>query len=122
MARAAPTSPPPESEKERDWTTPALAAASLATAAGAGALVYHNWEAIKRLFKWGQMANDAAADSAVLLETKLDHAIAISAAPQADLVSLKHAVDLAIEEARNLVAINQQLRDRLKKLTTKPMT
>ena len=109
------------SKGERKWKKPALAAASLVAVAGAGTLLYHNWEVIKRIFKWGQLANDAAADSAVLLEAKLDTAIAMTGASQADFVSLKHAVDLAIDEARNLVAINQQLRDRLRKLTVKKM-
>lgn len=96
------------------WKKPALAAASLVAVAGLSTLVYQNWEGIKRFFKWGQLANDAAADSVVLLESKIDSAIAFSDAPRVDLVSLQHAVDLAIDEARNLVAINQQLRDKLR--------
>lgn len=86
---------------------------TLALAGGISAFVYTHWEDIKRFFKWGQLANGAAADSVVLLETKLDHAISLCKAG-ADIRLLKHSIESAGDEAEKLVAINQQLRDKLK--------
>jgi len=93
-------------------------AAAAALAAGAGAVIYANWDDIKGFFKWGKLANEAAADSVLLLETKVDRAIALCDG-QGDTEVLKHAISSAQEEARNLVAINQQLRDRLKAALSK---
>lgn len=89
-------------------------AAGAALAAGVSALIFTNWEKIERYLKWGKLANEAAADSVLLLETKMDRAIALCDAQQVDADALKHAISSAHDEARNLVAINQQLRDRLK--------
>jgi len=91
----------------------ALGAVGGLALAGGIAMIYTHWEDIKRFFKWGQLANGAAADSVVLLETKLDHAILLCK-NGADAVSLKHAIETAGEEASKLVAINQQLREKLK--------
>lgn len=111
---------PTKSETKADdlqWKNAIVAGAVAGTVStvGIGTLIYMNWEDFKkRYFKWGQLANDAAADSVVLLESKIDSAIALSGAPEVDLLSLKRAVDAASDEARNLVAINQQLRDKLR--------
>jgi len=88
------------------------AVGTLALAGGVG-MIYTHWDDLKRFFKWGQLANGAAADSVVLLETKLDHAILLCKNGD-DVLSLKHAIDAAGDEANKLVAINQQLRDKLK--------
>jgi hypothetical protein len=99
----------------RGWSKrqKALGAVGGLALAGGIAMIYTHWEDIKRFFKWGQLANGAAADSVVLLETKLDHAILLCK-NGADAVSLKHAIEAAGEEASKLVAINQQLREKLK--------
>jgi cell division septum initiation protein DivIVA len=89
-------------------------AAGAALAAGVSALIFTNWEKIERYLKWGKLANEAAADSVLLLETKMDRAIALCDSQQVDADELKRAISAAHDEARNLVAINQQLRDRLR--------
>lgn len=103
-----------EKADDFQWKNALVAGAGTVAAVGIGTLIYMNWEDFKRYFKWGQLANDAAADSVVLLESKIDSAIALSGAPEVDLLSLKRAVDAASDEARDLVAINQQLRDKLR--------
>lgn len=103
----------PDKEKSLTSRNIALGVAAVAATGGFGALIYANWENIKRFFKWGKLANEAAADSIFLLENKIDHAVALCV-PQQDADVLKSAIDAAQNEARNLVAINKQLREKLK--------
>jgi hypothetical protein len=94
----------------------AIGAGVAALAGGIGAVVYSHWDDIKRFFKWGQLASGAVEDSAVLLETKLDHALALCKESPVDLDTLRSSIAAANHEARKLVTVNKQLRDRLDEL------
>jgi TnpA family transposase len=91
----------------------ALGAGVAALAGGIGAAIYGHWDDIKRFFKWGNLASGAVEDSALLLETKLDHATALCEEHLVDIDALRSAISAADAEAHKLVSVNKQLRSRL---------
>jgi len=94
----------------------ALGAGVAALASGIGAAIYSHWDDIKRFFKWGNLASGAVEDSALLLETKLDHATALCDEHLVDIDALRGAISAADLEAHKLVSVNKQLRSRLDEL------
>lgn len=94
----------------------ALGAGVAALASGIGAAIYSHWDDIKRFFKWGNLASGAVEDSALLLETKLDHATALCDEHLVDVDALRGAISVADLEAHKLVSVNKQLRSRLDEL------
>lgn len=91
----------------------AIGAGVTALAGGIGAALYTHWDDIKSFFKWGNLASGAMEDSALLLETKLDHATALCDEHLVEIDALRAAISAANVEAHKLVSINKQLRGRL---------